>query len=115
MSHAQLTIFKANRFHNTVPETDEKRLSKAEEINKAQEARVLEFMKTHVRKQGWTRWEIHDQYFPNMLEGSVARCLTNISYDLYNPSGTVYKTRERREGGHGATVSVWQYQPKSKI
>lgn len=108
----QLKVFNVNHFHNSVPESDKKRLSQAEQIAKYQDDKILQFMKANARKEGWTSWEIHSMHFPQMLETSVRRALTNNSYDEFNEEGTVYKTRERRMGGHGSTVSVWQYKPK---
>lgn len=104
-------MFSVNHYHNSVPEEDPRKLAVSEKIAKLQDEKILEFMKTHQRKQGWTSWEIHSEHFPHMLETSVRRALTNCSYDQFNEEGTVYKTRERRMGGHGSTVCVWQYKP----
>lgn len=115
MSQLQHQIFSLNHFHNSLQETDERKLALSENITKAQDEKILEFMRTHVRKEGWTSWEIHSEHFPHMLETSVRRALTDISYDIYNEKGYVFKTRERRMGGHGSKVAVWQYVPPKKL
>lgn len=114
MTYTQQTLFAINSYHNSLGETDQRKLAVSEKIAKAQEDKILTFMRENQRKEGWSSWELHSEHFPHMLETSVRRALTNISYDLHNPNGTVYRTRARRMGGHGSTVSVWQYKSFAK-
>lgn len=109
-SHTQLSLYGSNRFHNTIVETDERRLSVAEQTAKAQDDKVLEFMRTHQRAEGYTAFEISTR-FPQMLLTSIRRALDNIAKDEYSPKGTVYRTGEKRDGGYGIKTIVWKYKP----
>lgn len=107
---SQLSIFGLSRYHNTTRESDERKLQVYEETARFQNDKILWFMSDNQRAQGYTSNEIHE-HFPGMLLTSVRRALTDISKDVHNPMGTVYDTGERRRGGFGRSVLVWQYKP----
>lgn len=117
---SQLSIFNAQRFHNSTQEKDEKLLTAAEQSAKYQDDKILKFMKANQGQRwdkksgmivvGWTAAELHDEEdLQFMLLTSIRRALTNISRDEFNPAGTVYNTGERRDGGHRIKTIVWQY------
>lgn len=105
---SQLSIFNAQRFHNSTQEKDEKLLQGYEQTAQRQDQRILDFMKSHYRKEGYTSAEIASR-FPNMLETSVRRSLSNLSNERKVDKVEIVNTGTLRKGGRGRNLIVWQY------
>lgn len=108
-TYSQANLFGNNRFHNPIAaETDEKLLQGYEQAAQHQDQRILAFMKSHVRKEGYTSAEIASR-FPNMLETSVRRSLSNLSNERKVEVVEIVNTGTLRKGARGRNLIVWQF------
>lgn len=119
-------VYGVNSFHNSVKETDERKLSVYEETNRRQNKIILEFFRTHQGYrwtddhdkaiEGYTSFELEKE-FPRIARESIRRACTDNAKDQFNGNGYLVDSGELRVGirvhEDGRKVkrsyTVWKY------
>lgn len=101
MSHAQLSIFGMNSFHNSIPLKEGKELRKREKKAKSMEEHMLNHFKDHPYTSFTPHqlWLLCGQQYPLT---SIRRAMTNLT-----KAGHLVITGEMRPGLYGAPNNCW--------
>lgn len=108
MSHAQLSIFGMNSFHNSVPIKDEEELQVREKKSKSMEDHMLRHFRDHPYTSFTPHalWLLCGEQYPLT---SIRRAMTNLT-----KAGHLVVTGEMRPGLYGVNVNCWILKRKGK-
>ena len=103
MDYNQMSLFKTNSYHNSVPERDEQKLGQYEKQAQKQDEIILALFKKH-RFQDFTPVQIHMMIGQKWPLTSVRRAITNLT-----KAGKLVITDNKRPGLYGRENNTWQY------
>lgn len=104
-----MELFKLNRYHNSLPIRDERKLRHRERKATGQTQIILDFMKAHCM-ESFTPAQLHNELKRPWPLTSIRARLTDLTKE-----GLLFITGELREGNYGEANNCWQYAGKPSL
>ena len=110
LPYNQASLFKMNKYHNSVGERRESVLQRRDQRANKQNQEVLQFFRMH-QMEGFSPSQVWNLMKRPCPLTSIRRSISDLTKD-----GWLYMTRERREGLYPPdTEGVWVYAGKTSI